>query len=182
MELVLSKVKPISEAVLREITIAGVIAIGYFSLCVINPFQAFSAVASLTGLTNVRIADVLRARALTSVGAAAGVAFGAHYYNVYTGKIAIGAYPIIPLIILGIWMFVQGLSKAWGRSFAKDLALIGLAGFLTGVVVTLNLAGLAILLHGTIPGKLMTIGALWKVATHTLVPMVGYSLFKQLRG
>lgn len=182
MELTLNKVNDKAMYIAKEAGISAVIGLTYFGLCVINPAQSLVALTSITTLGLVRIADVLRAGALYSPGVAAGVAFGAHYYNVYTGKIAIGAYPIMPIIIFGIWMFIQQLSKKWGHSAVKDLALIGLAGLLTGIVVTAHLTSIAALLSGTSWGKLLTAAAAYKIATHVFVPMLGYPLFKKLRG
>jgi uncharacterized membrane protein len=180
MELVLNQTKVISKAVLKELTMALAIAVGYFTLCAINPFQSFTAITSLSALTNIRIADVLRAKAISSIGAATGVAFGAHAYNIYTGKVLLGAYPIMPMIILGIWITAHLVSERIGKSVKKDLLVIGIAGLLTGFVVTFHLTSLAMLLHSDL-SKLLTIGAMWKMVNHAIVPMVGYLVFKGLR-
>jgi hypothetical protein len=182
MELAINRAKDISLSAIREVVIALAIGVSYFVLCVINPAQSLVALTSITTFGLVRVADILRAGALYSPGVAAGVAFGAHYYNVYTGKVTHGGYPVMPIIIFGIWLFVQSLSKKWGQSALKDLTLIGFAGLMTGIVVTANLTTVAALTSGTAWSKLLKAAALWKIATHVFVPMLGYPLFKKLRG
>ena len=170
----------VSKAVVKEMGIALAIGVGYFTLCVINPFQSLTAITSLSVLSNVRIADVLRAKAISSIAAAAGIAAGAHFYNVYSGKVLLGAYPIMPLIIFGIWATAHQVSKRVGKSTKKDLAVIGVAGLLTGIVVTLHLTSIAMLIDAEWT-KLLTMGAMWKMINHAIVSMVGYLAFKGLR-
>jgi len=170
--------KVISKTALKEITVALALSVGYFTLCIINPFQSFNAIISLSALSNIRLADILRAKAINSIGAAGGIAMGAHFYNLYQGKV--GIYSVMPLIIFGIWATAHQISEKIGKSTKKDLMVIGVAGLLTGAVVTLHLTSLALLLHADW-SKLLTVGAMWKMINHALVPMVGYLIFKGLK-
>lgn len=181
MELALERVKPLSKTVVKEVTMAVAITIGYFTLCVINPFQSVTAFLSLT-LPNVRIAEALRPLSLRSLGAVAGISTGAWMYNLYTGKALLGVYPAIPVIMGAIWTGVHFASKAWGKSYKKDLTLVALGGLATGLLVTLHLTSLAILLQGSVWSEALKFGALWKIASHVIVPVMSYMLFNSVKG
>jgi hypothetical protein len=180
MEQVLTRVKPI--AIARQAVVALSVAVAYFLLAKVNPFAGLTGAASIAVLSNIRMANILRALVIVSPGAAIGVALGAHAFNISTGKVLIGAYPIMPLIAAGVGLFTYGLSQKWGRSVGKDLALIALYGFIMGLVVTLHLTSIAAFVDDKTLKIFFTGAAQWKILTHTIVPMLGYPLLKLVEG
>jgi hypothetical protein len=182
MELVLTQTKTISKVVAKQAVVALSVAVAYFLLAKMNPLAGLTGAASLAAFANIRVANVLRALVIVSPGAAIGVAAGAHAFNISTGKVLLGAYPIMPIIAAGVGLFTYTLSQKWGRSVGKDLALIALYGWIMGVVVTLHLTSIAAFVDDKTLKIFFTGAAQWKILTHTIVPMLGYPLLKLVEG
>lgn len=162
----------------KEATKQVVIAIGigtlYFIMCVLNPFNLLTGAASLAAFANIRWANLLRAFVIASPGAALGIAGGAHIFNIYSGKVAIGAYPIIPMIAVIVGLGTYYLGQKIGRSTLKDISLIAGYGLIMGLVSTLHLTSIAVIMDGSAWGELTSFAAQWKIFTHTLIPVLGY--------
>ena len=156
------------------------IAIGvgalYFAMLVFNPLSALTGVASLQSLAKVRWANLLRPMALASPSVAFGIA-GANYgYNVYSGRIALGAYSVMPFAILGIMLGMYYAGKLLGRSFWKDMGIVSVAGFLIGLLVSLNLSLVAFFSASDQMTMLLSAAISWKCISHVLVMQAGLLL------
>ena len=57
-------------------------------------------IASLQSFAKIRWANLLRPVALINPSAAVGIAVASHMFNVYVGKVAMGAYSIMPFLVL----------------------------------------------------------------------------------
>lgn len=163
-----------AQAITKQAAVAVGIGVIYFIMCVINPLNLLVGASSLAAFANIRWANLLRGFVLFSPGAAFGIAAGAHAFNVYSGKAALLAYSAMPLIQLGISLVAYGISKAWGRSMAKDLTILAVYGLIVGLIATLHLQTFAVLFHGSTWGELASWAAQWKVLTHVAVFMLGY--------
>jgi hypothetical protein len=178
MENTLNKMKVTTRQLTKQLIIAVCFSIGYFTLVRLNPFAALTGVASLAVFSNIRIAEILKAFALVSPGAVGGIAIGAYTFNVYSGKIAIGAYSAIPTMIMLVGLATCFISHTIGRSIKKDLSLLAVYGLLSGLIVSLNLVTIAVLFDSETWSNLFTAGALWKIAFNVALPLTGYPLVR----
>jgi hypothetical protein len=103
-------------SIAKQFVIALSVATVYFCLANISPFGALSAVPILSFVTSLRWSNILRPLVLAWPGAAWGIAAGSYAVNVASGKVALGSYQVMPIIMLVIGLAAYGASKAWGRS------------------------------------------------------------------
>lgn len=180
--LTINRISEKAIALTKSVAISIGVATIYFLMTVLNPLASLTGGASIMALANVRFSNMLRALVIVSPASAVGVALGSHAFNIYSGKVGLMAYPIIPLIAIGVGLGMYKLSNMWGKSTFKDLTLIGLGGFIMGLVITLNLTTIASVFENGTFKMLLTGAAQWKILTHTLVPLMGYPLVKIFGG
>jgi hypothetical protein len=168
----------VSRAVTKQAAIAITIAAAYFGLAMISPITAIFAIPSLTFIGSLRWSNILRSFVIAWPGAAFGIALGSYAVSVQTGKIALGAYSVMPLIILVIGIGFYGLAKFWGRSLAKDLILTAGYGLASGLVVSLNLVALNVIFDGAVWSTLLNAAIMYKVGVHVVLALAGYPLMR----
>ena len=174
MEQTLNQVKVTSKTLVREIAIAITFAIAYFILVKINPFTALAGTASLATFATIRLANVLYAFILVTPSAAVGIAMGGYAFNVSSGKVAFGSYPIIPFIMMVVGLGVYYVINKIGRSVKTDLIILTIYGAIIGSIVALNNILFAVATDETVLGTLFTIGALYKIFNHIIMFLLGY--------
>jgi hypothetical protein len=164
----------------KQIAITICIGALYFFMLIHNPGNYLVGLPGIESISNIRWANVLRPLALIFPASVFGISAGAYMFNVYTGKILIGMYPIMPFIILGVAIVMCSLSNIWGRSTSKDLIVLTLWGLIIGVMVSLHITSIAILLTPVTWGKLLSIGVAWKIFTHIAVMWIGYPITRYI--
>ena len=182
MERTLKRVDVVSKEVVKQSVIALSVTAVYMVLCNINPASALVGIPALSFVASIRLSNLLRPLVLRYYGAAFGIAMGSYLFSVQSGKVLLGAYSVMPVIMLGVSIFFYGLAKAWGRSLLKDLTLIALYGFVAGVIVSLNLVAVSMLLNGTVWSKLLQTAIQYKVLLHVLISLAGYPILKLVEG
>jgi len=151
----------------------------YILICYANPALAKSAMGGFVFGKTLRLANILRAFSLISPGGAIGVALGAWYFNVLTGTVGLSfGYLVLPFAHLGGGLTVHFISKKVGRSFFKDLLLLGTYGLFMGIVITLHLTSLAIFVKGETWSALFTAAAATKISSNIIITMMGYPLIR----
>lgn len=173
-----TQTKSISLEIVKQSAIALSVTAAYMLLCNINPATAFVGVSAWTFIASLRLSNLLRPLVLAFPAAAFGIAMGSYLFNVQSGKIAFGVYAVMPVIMLGIGLFIAGLSKLWGRSILKDLSLTALYGLLSGLVVSMNIVALAVIFKDGFIDKLLTSAVLTKVGLHVAISLAGYPILR----
>lgn len=166
------------KAIAKQIAISIGVGTVYFIMCLINPFQLLTGTASILSFLNIRWANILKAFAISSPGAIFGIAAASWSFNVYSGKIALGAYPLMPTIHLLLAFAAYSFTQKWGRSTFKDIVILSVFAIFTALFASINLTGIAILFSVSTWADLFTLPILWKIFTHIATFLAGYPLVR----
>ena len=168
-------VKEAALAATKQVAIGITFAALYFALVALNPFATLTGAASLGAFLNIRWAHILRGFSIFSPASIVGIAAGGHLWNVYSGKAMLFSYGFTPMLTaaIGVGAYLLGTK---GKNPKRDIAVLAVAGALTGVVVSARLAGFAMVLDSEVWTSLLTHGVLWKVIWHSALYAGGYWL------
>ena len=157
----------------KQVAIGITFAALYFALVALNPFATLTGAASLGAFLNIRWAHILRGFSIFSPASIVGIAAGGHMWNVYSGKAMLFSYGFTPMLnaAIGVGTYLLGTK---GKNPKRDIAVLAVAGALTGLVVSARLAGFAMVLDSEVWTSLLTYGVLWKVVWHSALYVSGY--------
>lgn len=178
MEKILVKgenIKAAAKTTAKQVAIGITFATLYFILTAVNPLATMTGASSLSAWFNIRWANILRGFAVFSPAAIIGMSLGAHWWNVYSGKASLFSYGFTPMLTLLISIGIFKFSTQ-GKNTLRDVIVLAIGGALTGAVVTLRLAGFAMLLDNQIWTELLTYAAMWKITWHIMLYVGGYWL------
>lgn len=182
MEQTLNNQRTLTQTIVKEGAIVITFAVLYFAMVNMNPWAGLTGMANLAILSNIRIANILKAFVIVSPSAVGGIAMGAYAFNMYSGKVAFGAYSAMPFITMCIGALAFFVSAKIGRSTIKDLSVLAVYGLITGLVVSLNLVAISTLVSNETWSMIFTTAVQLKIAFHIITPMIGYPLVKKLGG
>ena len=170
-----SDVKSAARETTKQVAVAVSFATLYFIMTSINPLAGLTGAASLSAFLNIRWANLLRGFAVFSPSAIIGMALGGHAWNVYSGKAMLFSYGFTPMLTAAISVAIYVLGSK-GKNWKRDVAVLAIGGALTGLVVSMRLAGFAMVLDSEVWTSLLSLGVLWKVMWHSTLYVGGYWL------
>ena len=170
-----SDVKSAVRETIKQVAVAVSFATLYFVMTAVNPLASLTGAASLSAFLNIRWANLLRGFAVFSPAAIVGTALGGHAWNVYSGKAMLFSYGFTPMLTAAISVAIYVLGSK-GKNWKRDVAVLAIGGALTGLVVSMRLAGFAMLLDSEVWTSLLSLGVLWKVIWHAGLYVGGYWL------
>ena len=163
----------ISLAMVNAIVVVISIAFIYWLICMITPELSKSSVLGVYFGKSIKLANMLRAFLLVSPAVVIGTGIGAWLFNMSTGTSGVSAYPILPFILTAVGLAFYKISQKYGRSIIKDLIILTIFGFISSLIVTLNLMATSILV-GDIALKIITPNIIWRLFIGTLTILAGY--------
>jgi hypothetical protein len=133
----------------RSITIAVVIGLTYFGLCMANPYLASGSIATWGFFEgNFRIAKALNAFRIVSLPANIGCGLGALAFNGYQGKLALPQYWIQTALFVAIYYAGYTVLKRTGKSLLSLTAVFLSATVLVNLIGSLNVAAIGLFITG----------------------------------
>jgi len=131
----LTKTRPLAKGVGLSICL-GLL---YYILLHTNPANALTGVIPDIALLKLRMADLLKPFVMVCPGLAFTIPIASYMHNVDTGRIAFGAYSIMPFASAGLLYATYKASQLLGRGLLKDVVINGVAGILMGIIVSVNI-------------------------------------------
>ncbi|MDX9738843.1 MAG: hypothetical protein RBT33_00805 [Candidatus Dojkabacteria bacterium] len=145
-------------------------------MLVTNPFSTLSGIATLSTFASIRWANFMRGMLVSFPSGAIGLACASYAFNVYSGRLALGAYSIMTWANLAVTLGLIYLGRKWGRSTAKDLIILTLTAVYMACATSLNHIAVILSTSNQTIDTVILYGVIWKILHHVVLFWVGYPI------